>query len=122
MGRESTPAGTNAAGPGSRHRSRRSPSMTRLPVPFRLRLPGPAVLFCALALLVVACRPPAAAAVPAGVPLAWGLNERGQLGNGTYTDSPVPVRVSSLSNVVAVAGGADHSLALRAEGTVFGPK
>src|SRR5262249_11714041 len=73
-----------------------------------------------LALLALtSLRPPAAAAVPAGVPLAWGWNDHGALGNGTLTNSAVPVPVSNLSNVVAADAGAIHSMALKANGTVF---
>jgi alpha-tubulin suppressor-like RCC1 family protein len=54
-----------------------------------------------------------------GTVWAWGLNDGGQLGNGTATDSPVPIQVSSLSNVVAIAAGGRHSLALKADGTVW---
>jgi alpha-tubulin suppressor-like RCC1 family protein len=87
---------------------------------FRLRRPGPALACCALALLLTALRPPAAAAIPPGIPLAWGANDRGQLGNGTMTDSSVPLAVANLANVVAVDGGSDGgSLALKADGTVF---
>ena len=63
------------------------------------------------------------AAAPASVgtttPLyAWGDNSEGQLGNGTGTSSDVPVPVSILSNVKAIAAGSFHSLALLNNGTV----
>ncbi len=54
-----------------------------------------------------------------GTVTAWGLNFRGQLGNGTETDSSTPVPVSGLSNVVAVDAGYEHNLALLANGTVM---
>jgi alpha-tubulin suppressor-like RCC1 family protein len=49
----------------------------------------------------------------------WGYNGSGQLGDGT-TASPrlLPHIVSSLTNVTAADGGASHSLALMANGTV----
>jgi alpha-tubulin suppressor-like RCC1 family protein len=50
---------------------------------------------------------------------AWGFNQRGELGNGTTESSDVPVEVSGLSGVVAVAGGGHHSLALLDGGTVM---
>ena len=52
-----------------------------------------------------------------GTAWAWGANERGQLGNGTYTlgtstpGTNTPVQVGNLSAVKAIAGGGDHSLA-----------
>src|SRR5260370_1119013 len=45
---------------------------------------------------------------------AWGQNSYGQLGNGTFTWSFVPVQVTGLSDGASVAGvaaGAFHSLA-----------
>ncbi|HEV3402230.1 MAG TPA: hypothetical protein VG078_10460, partial [Acidimicrobiales bacterium] len=54
-----------------------------------------------------------------GTVRASGWNASGQLGNGTTTDSRVPVRVSGLTGVVAVAAGAYHSVALRSDGTVW---
>jgi alpha-tubulin suppressor-like RCC1 family protein len=51
---------------------------------------------------------------------AWGYNGSGQLGNGTTTLSRAPVPVQGLSNVIAVAAGGEHSLALRADNTMMG--
>ena len=53
--------------------------------------------------------------------LAWGSNLLGQLGDGTTTDSSVPVWVHlpARAHVVAVAGGDDYSLAVTADGRVF---
>jgi len=63
-----------------------------------------------------------------GTLLAWGMNFFGQLGNGTYTNSNVPVAVSTAGvlagkTVSAVAAGNDHSLALCSDGTLaaWGP-
>jgi alpha-tubulin suppressor-like RCC1 family protein len=50
---------------------------------------------------------------------AWGENNYGELGNGTSTNSNVPVQVSGLTNVIAVSGGGYHSLALKNDGTVW---
>ena len=43
---------------------------------------------------------------------AWGENWKGQLGDGTTTDSLIPVEVSTLVDVVAIAAGRNHSIAL----------
>jgi alpha-tubulin suppressor-like RCC1 family protein len=52
--------------------------------------------------------------------LAWGFNEAGELGNGSTTQSNVPVPVSGLSSgVSAVSGGFFHSLAVLSNGTVM---
>jgi alpha-tubulin suppressor-like RCC1 family protein len=53
-----------------------------------------------------------------GTVVAWGGNLKGELGNGSTTDSSVPVPVAGLGNVVAVSAGNHHSLALLADGTV----
>lgn len=50
---------------------------------------------------------------------AWGQNASGQLGNGTFVDSPIPVQVAGLSDVTAIAAGGYHSLALKGDGTVW---
>jgi alpha-tubulin suppressor-like RCC1 family protein len=55
---------------------------------------------------------------------AWGVNSRGQIGDGSFTNrwSPVEVRLTagvSEPIVTAVAAGDEHSLALTSDGRVF---
>jgi alpha-tubulin suppressor-like RCC1 family protein len=54
-----------------------------------------------------------------GTVWAWGLNDYGQLGDGTQTNRATPVQVQGLSDVVAVAAAIGHSLALKSDGTVW---
>ncbi|WP_372492529.1 RCC1 domain-containing protein, partial [Salinispora arenicola] len=53
--------------------------------------------------------------------LAWGNNTQGQLGDGTTTNSSVPVAVSlpALVTVTAVVAGGFHSLAITSAGTAL---
>ena len=49
-----------------------------------------------------------------GQVLAWGSNSSGQLGNGTLTNSSIPVPVSeSQTLVTAIAGGGNYSLTIQ---------
>lgn len=59
---------------------------------------------------------------------AWGSNNSGQLGNGSFINSFFPVQVSGLTNIIAVAGSSPayyqinfpaHTLALKDDGTVW---
>lgn len=51
---------------------------------------------------------------------AWGFNEYGQLGQPTSVKySNKPVLVSGVNDVVAVAAGANHSVALTSDGKVY---
>lgn len=73
--------------------------------------------FFVLALIGTALGAPAA-----GNPWAWGLNSDGELGNGTvtrYSGLSTPVQATNLSNVVSIAGGDQHSIALKSDGTVW---
>jgi len=64
-----------------------------------------------------------------GTVWTWGSNIRGQLGIGTaWADNwenesnayrAAPVQVPNFSNVTAVSAGAEHTVALRADGTVW---
>jgi alpha-tubulin suppressor-like RCC1 family protein len=46
---------------------------------------------------------------------AWGNNDLGQLGDGTYINSPVPVKVNGISNAIAIGPG----FAIKNDGTVW---
>lgn len=71
------------------------------------------------------------ALVADGTVRAWGSNAYGQVGDGTGTGSPIvndfgpphyrprPVAVVSLDQAIRIAAGDSHSLALRADGTVW---
>lgn len=48
--------------------------------------------------------------------LCWGYNQHGQLGDGTTTDSAVPVQVKGLGPVAAIAAGAAHACAVTTGG------
>jgi alpha-tubulin suppressor-like RCC1 family protein len=54
-----------------------------------------------------------------GTAWAWGWNAEGELGDGTNTDSSVPVPVSGITGVSAIAGGSFHSVALTSDGTAW---
>jgi hypothetical protein len=54
-----------------------------------------------------------------GTVMAWGANASGQLGNGTTTGSDVPVKVSGITEAVAVSAGGEYSLAVLKNGTVM---
>lgn len=85
-------------------------------------------------LLEVAARPTSApglvaggayhslAASDDGATWAWGSNVYGQLGDGTTTSRPAPVRVLRLPASVAVTAGSFHSMALAADGRSRGSR
>jgi hypothetical protein len=56
-----------------------------------------------------------------GTLLAWGANFSGELGDGSSTDRTTPVAVvgANSNNIVAIAAGLNHSVALRKDGSVL---
>jgi len=55
-----------------------------------------------------------------GVVWSWGEGTlSGQLGNGGNTNVLTPSPINGISNVISVAAGYEHTLALRADGTVW---
>jgi hypothetical protein len=56
--------------------------------------------------------------ITGGTVKCWGANYLGQLGNGTTTDSRVPVVVSSLTGATAISISSSYSCALITGGTV----
>jgi len=62
------------------------------------------------------------AIIALGEVAAWGSNGSGQLGIGSFTvgsQSPVPVTVTNLWQVVDISGGGGHSMAVKSDGTVW---
>ena len=54
-----------------------------------------------------------------GTVWAWGINERGQLGDGTFINRYGPVQVTGLPPIQAAAGGQYHSVFLGRDGSVW---
>ena len=49
----------------------------------------------------------------------WGLNDEGQLGNGSTTDSNIPIQVSSLDKIQVISANWVHSCALKNDGSAY---
>lgn len=69
--------------------------------------------------LAIAALLSAITAAQAGVVWAWGLNDQGQLGNGTNSTTPNATLSAAPADSIMIAGGRYHSLALREDGTVW---
>lgn len=54
-----------------------------------------------------------------GTVWAWGSNQYGQLGDGTFSTRPQPARVVGLPAVVAVGAGHAHAVAVADDGTLW---
>ena len=54
-----------------------------------------------------------------GTVWAWGANNFGQLGNGTNTNRSTPLRIATLSSIVAISTHNFHNLALDTSGRVW---
>src|ERR1035437_3661407 len=82
-------------------------------------LAAPASAAPALTATTASVTAAATSAPGTGTVAAWGWNRDGELGNGSTTDSHVPVHVSGLTGVTAIAGGDEAGYALRSDGTVW---
>lgn len=54
-----------------------------------------------------------------GTVWAWGQNGFGQLGNGSFEHSAIPVKAKNLNNIIQISANYDFNLALREDGTVW---
>jgi len=54
-----------------------------------------------------------------GTVWTWGLNEQGQLGDGTVSNKQVPQQVPNLPAITQISTGIGHVLALASDGTVW---
>jgi alpha-tubulin suppressor-like RCC1 family protein len=55
-----------------------------------------------------------------GTLYAWGRNQAGQLGDGTYTDRLVPTWIGTVKTWATIATGELHTVAIRSDGTLWG--
>jgi alpha-tubulin suppressor-like RCC1 family protein len=54
-----------------------------------------------------------------GTVWTWGVNDVGQLGDGTFISRPVPQKIPNLSGITQISAGLGHVLALAADGAVW---
>jgi len=94
-------------------------------LPAYVRGPGGAATFPGVSAAAAGPEGHALALRSNGTVWAWGSNDHGKLGDGTTTDRLAPVQVVGpaglgyLLGIVGVAAGAQHSIALRNDGTVL---
>ncbi len=49
----------------------------------------------------------------------WGINPCGELGNGTFNNNPIPSKIDTLTDVIAISANGSRCLALKNDGTVW---
>lgn len=54
-----------------------------------------------------------------GTVWAWGKNDIGQLGDGSFENRTVPVQVKGLDHIIQISASYDFNLALKEDGTVW---
>ncbi|MCU1497912.1 MAG: regulator of chromosome condensation [Acidimicrobiales bacterium] len=89
------------------------PSATSAPVTVHVGPPAPA----ALPTSITGGENHTCAAYDDGTARCWGLNDRGQLGDGTTVNSNIPVVVSGLTGVTSITAGAMHTCATLSDAT-----
>ena len=99
---------------------------TNQPTPVQVRDPSDATGFLTGVVAIAAADRHSLALKSDGTVWAWGYNYSGQLGNGTYDGSLRPVKVKDpsdisgyLTDVKAIASNGGHSVALKADKTVW---
>jgi alpha-tubulin suppressor-like RCC1 family protein len=77
-------------------------------------------LFLSVFCIVLLLSPVSLASVPTpNTMYVWGANYSDQLGDGSTGKSNLPIQISDLSDVVSIAAGETHVLALKSDGTVW---
>jgi alpha-tubulin suppressor-like RCC1 family protein len=76
------------------------------------------LLAALVAALLLTAAVPAGAAGP-GTPRTWGSNSFGELGSGGTANRFSPGPVTGLDDATELAGGREHVVALRADGSVW---
>jgi Alpha-tubulin suppressor and related RCC1 domain-containing proteins len=51
---------------------------------------------------------------------SWGLNNQGQLGNGTLIDKTIPTQIGTGINWAQISAGHNFAIALKTDGTIWG--
>lgn len=54
-----------------------------------------------------------------GTVWTWGLNNKGQLGDGTLTNNHISEPIANFTDIEHIAAGKEHMLALKDDGTVW---
>ena len=70
------------------------------------------------AILIAAGDSHTCALLPDGTVDCWGLNDSGELANGTVHNSSTPVQVNGISNAILIAASNFHTCALLFGGTI----
>ncbi len=92
-----------------------SPAKTKIPAPVQVVQSGSTLGWTA-----VSCGEDHTLAVRAdGTLWAWGLNEQGQLGDGTLGSRVTPTQVGTATHWASVTAGKQRSFAIRTDGTLW---
>ena len=96
-----------------------SPSPLASPTPSRSPSPNPAPSRLGTAVAIAVGQNHSCAIVAGSSVACWGADDSGQLGDGTKTNSSVPVAVTGVSGATAIAAGGTFTCVIVAGGTVW---